>query len=169
MFFVDTKKCWEWTGAKTQGYGVSYSHKRDRQSVLVRVHRFLHSYFSGEKYGRWDFACHKCNNRGCFNPEHIYKGTAASNSKDMIEAKVFHKDKSVRHRKKLHKSLRKPIIDQLGNKYSSVKEAAKKTGFSRRNISNNLNGWSKAVGHGKYIFSYDTCAVKRTSNKDMSK
>ena len=31
-------------------------------------------------------ACHKCSNRACFNPEHLYLGDATSNQRDVLRS-----------------------------------------------------------------------------------
>lgn len=37
---------------------------------------------------RAPFICHKCNNSGCFNPEHLYIGNNSSNMLDAVKAKT---------------------------------------------------------------------------------
>lgn len=70
--------CWEWTGPLNQwGYGqVSF---RGRHTM---AHRFMA--FVNDMIG-WDDArlvLHRCDNPKCFNPEHLFTGTARDNARD---------------------------------------------------------------------------------------
>ena len=71
------KGCWEWTGAKTNGYGML--------KVGCRVHQATHVLFY-LRHGHWPekgrTANHHCDNPGCINPQHLYLGTHKSNARD---------------------------------------------------------------------------------------
>jgi hypothetical protein len=75
--------CWEWTGTiEKRGYGVLQIEKKQ-----WRAHRY--SYI--RTYGHVPddvLICHKCNNKLCVNPEHLYKGTHRDNMDDVITAGV---------------------------------------------------------------------------------
>jgi hypothetical protein len=43
----------------------------------------------GYKPAKGRHICHRCNNKCCCNPHHLYDGTAATNHKDAVEAGVF--------------------------------------------------------------------------------
>ena len=77
-------ECWEWKAYITPaGYG-QFSNYRDNKNVTA--HRVSYEISTGEILSDLDFICHKCNNKKCVNPNHLYKGDAHSNMQDTIAA-----------------------------------------------------------------------------------
>ena len=75
---VDAKSCWQWTAAiNSRGYGVlGYGGK------LTTAHRlslWLSQGFDPE------MVCHKCDNKRCVNPAHLYPGSRKSNTEDSVQ------------------------------------------------------------------------------------
>lgn len=70
--------CWEWQAAMMQsGYGkISI-----RRSVHTGAHRASYTVFNGEIPDGM-VICHKCDNKKCINPDHLFIGTYLDNSKD---------------------------------------------------------------------------------------
>lgn len=81
--------CWEWRGSQyaNNGYGqIRYKY----QAVLV--HRFSWSMLRGE-IPEGLCVLHRCDNRPCVNPEHLFLGTYLDNARDMSQ-----KGRCQRHR-----------------------------------------------------------------------
>lgn len=73
--------CWAWVGATRQGYGVIG--RGGRSEGLVYAHRLA-----------WELAygpvpagmcvLHRCDNRPCTNPDHLWLGSRGDNNRDMV-------------------------------------------------------------------------------------
>ena len=130
--------CWEWTGTlKFDGYGLM------RHPVkYVGAHRISYEIFRGPIPDGMQ-VLHRCDNRKCINPGHLFLGTNADNVADKVK-----KGRQRRHRGESNPNSKLSIDDVSLIRSSSETgiELARKYGVTRTCISDIRTGktWGDA-------------------------
>lgn len=76
--FTNDKSCWLLTERYNSNYRSIYHNSKSINIHILSAVAFLGHVRS---YG---VICHKCDIKGCFNPEHLFIGTTQSNHKDAV-------------------------------------------------------------------------------------
>lgn len=100
IFPKNTDECFEWNAGKDRdGYGQFHIHNNKQ----IKSHRFSYRLVNG-KFDEKLVICHSCDNPGCVNPNHLFKGTQIDNIKDRHNKNrdaFGNKNGSIRHPERL--------------------------------------------------------------------
>ncbi len=130
----DKEECWNWQGAiqaiQSKGYG-SVGISKGKTAL---THRVAYEISTGE-IPKGKMVLHKCDNRGCVNPNHLYLGTHQDNMKDMVErdrqargerngrSRLTNEDvKNIRRNYGTGNHTQKQVADQFGVSISSIRK-----------------------------------------------
>jgi HNH endonuclease len=107
--------CHEWTGClMPNGYGQIH-----QDGKTAYAHRVAWEISYGSTNGL--FVLHKCDNRKCVNPEHLFLGTFDQNMTDMVE-----KSRQAHGEKNHHAKLNKKKILEIRSILGTNREIAEK-------------------------------------------
>ncbi len=111
MYFINKDNgCWEWTGKiNSNGYGQINLGKNN----IVSASRFSWIYHFGEIEDNL-YVLHKCDNRKCVNPDHLFLGTQKDNIQDCYNKNRMPSKFGIKHKK--HK--RTVLINNIARKLS---------------------------------------------------
>lgn len=122
--------CWEWTTpSANKGYGTFTPFGRGSS---IKAHRFAYELLVGEVGDM--FVLHKCDNKACVNPEHLYLGRHGENAKDASERgqiRAGMKAKGLCHAQ----DLREQIAELYATTGMSQEALAKHLGISQASVS----------------------------------
>lgn len=135
-FWVKVKRlsedeCWEWTGGKLRfGYG----RFRIGNSSHIAAHR-ISWFLTNGKIPENMLVCHKCDNPGCVNPNHLFIGTQKDNMQDCaVKGRTYDRIGSKNSNAKLKES-DIPIIRERLNKGEAQASIAKRYKVGQMQIS----------------------------------
>jgi DNA-binding CsgD family transcriptional regulator len=118
--------CWIWTaGVNGGGYGCF-----KRLGRVYTVHRTAYEQRNGQT-NKW--VLHKCDNRRCCNPDHLYTGDVRDNGADMAR-----RNRNAQQRRLDAASVR--VIRQLSQEGESQMQLARRFGVGRHTVREAIAG-----------------------------
>lgn len=127
-----TDSCWNWVAkSRNNGYGF-YSVKKHNKVHHFFAHRLAWQLTNGP-IPKGQCVLHKCDNKLCVNPDHLFLGSNSDNIKDMLK-----KGRQVKGSKMWSSKLSEEQVREIRekNKTQSKNSLALEYGVSRQTILN---------------------------------
>jgi hypothetical protein len=138
------KECWLWRGSTIRGYGIFFDGTHQ-----VKAHRYAWTIEFGP-IPRGEYVLHKCDNKACSNPSHLFLGSQNDNMKDMVHKRrqALHQGKENGRAKIPEQDI--PKIRQRADSGENMSEIAKEYGVHRVTIKaiKDRVRWSHVPEHG---------------------
>lgn len=133
--------CWEWNGAKRNGYGrMIVGSRTDGTRHSASAHRVAYEVWKGP-IGEGLEVCHKCDNPSCINPDHLFLGTRADNMADRaMKGRNITFIGEEQPRAKLTRKIVKNARWERAYKGTSFQELADRYGVCKRTMQDAING-----------------------------
>ena len=136
--------CWLWTGATDQkGYGrvLKGGRKAPRH---VRVHRLQVEATIGRALSQDECVCHRCDEKSCVNPAHLFVGSSADNVRDRVSKQRSARGESINNAKLTDAQVREIFLSA-----ELHREIAARFGVRRECIGNIKRGrtWRHVTQH----------------------
>jgi|688.fasta_scaffold1124452_1 hypothetical protein len=122
---LKTETCWEWQGSlNIKGYGKF--HARNKNNKIYATHRLSWILNNGEIIDNLH-VLHKCDNRKCCNPDHLFLGTHRDNMDDMVnKGRSNGFDKNINIQKKATLLAKTPeAIEKKKNTFKNIEHQQK--------------------------------------------
>ena len=116
--------CWEFSGARSHGYGCI---RIDRRGLVIRAHRLAWELTYGPIPDEL-VVRHRCDNPPCCNPAHLELGTRLDNSRDCVERGRSARGSRLPHSKLIPAQVLE--IRRLGDGGASIASIARQFGIS---------------------------------------
>jgi hypothetical protein len=132
-------ECWEWGGCLNNGYG-----HINLNGKTVSAHRLSYVLHHPLTIDLWEHreicVCHKCDNRKCVNPSHLFLGSYADNSKDRDTKGRGNPPKGEKHgNSKLTDTQVREIREKYANGFINKYQLALEYGVSDTTIRDIIN------------------------------